>query len=104
MRCWAGCPPRCWEVPTNDARRVIDLPAPEKLGLPAGVWRKVTIGVDGRPSFAALSDPEFDAVLREVRRVYPLADPAQGGCGSVDPGFEILHDPPNEGVDRPPLS
>ena len=51
------------------------------LGLPGAVLRKITIAVDGRPDFAALSDDEFNTLAREVRRVYPLADPARQGWG-----------------------
>jgi hypothetical protein len=41
------------------------------LGLPAGVLRKVAIGMDGRPNFSRLSDAEFDRLMRAVGRVYP---------------------------------
>jgi hypothetical protein len=53
----------------------------QRLGLPSAVLRKISIGADGKPDFGRLSDPEFDADLREVRRAYPLADPAQQGWG-----------------------
>lgn len=41
------------------------------LNLPSTVLRKITIAADGKPFFAALTDDEFDVVLREIRRVYP---------------------------------
>jgi len=41
------------------------------LGLPIEIQRKVSIAADGKPSFAALTDDEFDRVLRACRRAYP---------------------------------
>jgi hypothetical protein len=41
------------------------------LGLPPDVWRKVSIGSDGKPDLSRLNDDEFDILLRAVRRVYP---------------------------------
>jgi hypothetical protein len=49
----------------------------QSLGLSGEVLRRITIGADGRPNFAELSDAEFDDLLRVCRRVYPLA--MQGG-------------------------
>ncbi len=46
------------------------------------VLRKIRIATDGKPHLSRLSDDEFDDPAREVRRVYPLADPrtvVQGG-------------------------
>ena len=38
------------------------------LELPDGIERRVRIHADGRPDFSALSDGEFDVLLRAVRR------------------------------------
>lgn len=43
------------------------------LGLPIEIQRKVSIAADGKPSFAALTDGEFDALMRAVRRMYGTA-------------------------------
>ena len=53
------------------------------LGLPGAVLRKIRIATDGKPDLSRLSDDEFNDLAREVRRVFPLVDPAQGGWASV---------------------
>jgi hypothetical protein len=43
------------------------------LNLRPETLRKIRIASSGRPSFSALSDEQFDAVMQEIRRKYPLA-------------------------------
>jgi hypothetical protein len=53
--------------------------------LPTAIVKKIGITPEGKPLFGALSDAEFNVVLRAVRRVYPQY---------ANPAWNIVLDPP----------